>query len=261
MNKDKTILVDFHTHTSWSDGHSTKPELVRAAKEKNLWEIVITDHDDYRALSAKNIAENLMNLPGMREIAHNIYDFNGMKVSRGIELSCKDEERTVHIVGIYIDEPGDELKVKLAELRYKRIKRFRKIIKRLNKLKEIKELGIKFDVNKILMEIVSRGVPSRLHAGVAIAHAFEERGLYITPREAMNKYLHSKSPAYISLNDPVFPSPKDGIETILSLYGLPVLPHLVEIRDAGFDILEKIKEYCGYGLIGFEAKSGRRTDS
>jgi hypothetical protein len=253
------IKVDFHTHTSWSDGHSSLPELVRLAKDAELQVLAVADHDDYRALSQTNVENNSTNLPGIASVSPGIFTYDSMQIVRGIELSCNDHGRTVHILGLYIDEPGLDLKIALDQLREKRRDRFRSMIVSLDSHPALRSMDITLDPEEILLDVVSAGVPSRLHAAFALSQELKNRGQEISPQEAMNAYLSMGSSAYVSLDDPVFPSPQEGIETILRLHGLPVLPHLIEIESAGFNLLEKLQEYIGYGLVGFEIKSGKRS--
>ncbi len=258
MVEDK-VIVDLHAHTSWSDGHSSLPELVNLAKTTRLMQLAITDHDDLRALSPDNIRDNSQYLECTSQVSPGVYGYGNLDIIRGIELSCDDAGKTVHIIGLYLDEPSEQVTERFREVRNQRIERFKEMISKLNAHPAITSRGLCFDAEQILMDIVSQGIPSRLHAGVAISRGLEEMGDAVTPQQAMNTYLNRESPAYVSLTDPIFPTPKEGIEAILRLNGLAILPHLIEIETCGYNVLEKIAEYVQYGLAGFELRSGNRS--
>jgi len=85
----KTVLIDFHTHTSASDGALTPAELVARAVARNIDLLAITDHDTvagYEAAAAYHRQQ-----PG------------GMRLIAGIELSCQWSGTTIHILGLGID--------------------------------------------------------------------------------------------------------------------------------------------------------------
>ena len=83
------MLVDFHTHTSASDGALAPAELLARAREAGIAELAITDHDTlagYRA--AAPLARDLV-------------------LHAGVELSCQWSGATVHVVGLgmRVDDP------------------------------------------------------------------------------------------------------------------------------------------------------------
>jgi len=85
----KTVLIDFHTHTTASDGALAPRELVARAVARNIDLLAITDHDTvagYEAAAAYHTPH-----PG------------GMRLIPGIELSCLWSGTTLHILGLGID--------------------------------------------------------------------------------------------------------------------------------------------------------------
>lgn len=77
------MLVDLHTHSYYSDGTMAPREIIEEAKRKNIQAIAITDHDEIGSYKeAKEAAEEL-----------------GVNLIRGVELDCKFEDITVHVLG------------------------------------------------------------------------------------------------------------------------------------------------------------------
>ncbi len=83
------MLIDFHTHTSASDGALTPAELVESALASKIELLAITDHDTVAGYEAA--AAYHRQLPG------------GMRLIPGIELSCQWSGTTIHILGLGID--------------------------------------------------------------------------------------------------------------------------------------------------------------
>ena len=76
-------MMDFHMHSTASDGTLSPSELVSLAKTKGLKYIALTDHNNVNGLiEAANMAEQL-----------------GINFINGIEVSC---ERNTHIIGLFL---------------------------------------------------------------------------------------------------------------------------------------------------------------
>ncbi len=79
------FACDTHVHTSFSSDCSTPPEeVVRAAKQRGLGLIAITDHHDVRGWRAAVAAR-----PG------------GLAVLPGVELTCPDGGSAIHVIGVF----------------------------------------------------------------------------------------------------------------------------------------------------------------
>lgn len=76
-------MIDFHTHSTASDGFYSPSDLISAAVAKRLDYIALTDHNTVRGLKEASIAAK----------QYNIHLINGT------ELSC---ERNTHIIGLFL---------------------------------------------------------------------------------------------------------------------------------------------------------------
>ena len=112
------MSIDFHTHSTSSDGTMSPADLVRYAHKKGLSAIAITDHDTIDGLD-EAIAAGI-NL--------------GIEVVAGIELSVKYFDHNVHLLGYLFNWRHQELHGALVRLQAGRVERNMKIIAKLNKL-------------------------------------------------------------------------------------------------------------------------------
>jgi len=87
------VRVDFHLHTTWSDGRLSPGELLEEVARGRLERWAITDHDT---------------LGGSRELA------GQPGLVPGVELSCWFEGREVHVAGLGVDPDVPELEAFLV---------------------------------------------------------------------------------------------------------------------------------------------------
>lgn len=72
-------MIDFHTHSIFSDGELIPAELVRRAQAKGYRALAITDHGDQSNLN--------FIIPRVREVCRVLYETTGFVVIPGIELT------------------------------------------------------------------------------------------------------------------------------------------------------------------------------
>lgn len=107
---------DLHCHTSCSDGKLTPLELIALAKENNITDLAITDHD---TVAAHRILKNEVDL--------------GLNLITGIELSCQWSKIGIHIVGLNIDIDSPAILTAEAQLNKVRQQRLERIAYKLEK--------------------------------------------------------------------------------------------------------------------------------
>ncbi len=114
------MLIDFHTHTTASDGALSPEQLVDRARSRGIQLFAITDHDTvagYRAAAAYYS-------PSEGE----------MSLLAGLEFSCVWSGATIHVVGLGVDCTHPVLEQGVARLAAARIDRGNVIAERLEKL-------------------------------------------------------------------------------------------------------------------------------
>lgn len=213
----KEKYADLHVHTYYSDSTFSPEEVVRTAKKVGLKTIAICDHDCVDAIEQ------------CIEIGRD-YD---IEIIPGVELTCEKEGTEIHMLGYLIDWKEPQFKEKLSVIQKSRIERIYKMTELL------KEKGISIEPEDVF-EISARGTVGRLH----VAMAMQKKKKIHNLQEAFDKYIGYEKPCYVSH---IKFDPKDAIESILKVGGVPVLAHpAVSKKD------ECILEFIKYGLRGIE---------
>ena len=217
------MLVDFHVHSTASDGTCTPSEL--AEKARGFSAIALTDHD---------------NCDGVKE-------WTGIP---GIELSIEPGEGfdKFHLLGLGIDPKNEGLKNFLKRILDGRNDRNERI------LSNFRRLGIGMD------DVVSYAhgeVLARPH----FARWLMEHGFAASIKEAFEKYLLPDSPAETRCYEERWhPAQEDAFRTIHEAGGLCVMAHprywCTEWKTTGPDYTAAERELAALkerGLDGVEA--------
>ncbi|MDF2615047.1 MAG: hypothetical protein K0S71_2833 [Clostridia bacterium] len=118
-------LCDLHTHTTCSDGHDTPKELVGRAVNAGMKIIAVTDHE---VIPVESIIENNKKI--------NIVDYakdKGLKLIRGIEISCDTDNEDVHIIGLGCNWEDAYFQLLQTEIQQGKTESCRELIEVLNK--------------------------------------------------------------------------------------------------------------------------------
>ncbi len=188
--------VDLHIHTTASDGVLAPAQVVRAALEKGLTAIAITDHD-----TTDGVDEAVEAAAG-----------KGLEVIPGIELSTEQGAQEVHVLGYYLDHRDAALQEKLGILRRARQERAWKMVGRLA------DLGVPVSWERVTDIASDTSAFGRPH----IAQALCESGFVGSIDEAFQRYIGLRGPAYVGRYKL---SPEEALQIILAARGLPVLAH------------------------------------
>jgi hypothetical protein len=192
--------IDLHVHTTASDGSISPADTVRAAAERGVTLLGITDHD-----TTIGIAE-------AQETARD----TGVTVVPGVELSCDLESVEVHVLGYFVQPGGEALETGLRELREYRDQRNEQILEKLA------ALGAPVSAQRV-QEIAGSGSVGRPH----IAFAMVEAGHVATITDAFHRYLARKKPAYLPRR---LLTPARASEIIHQAGGLSALAHPAKIK-------------------------------
>jgi len=187
--------VDLHNHTNFSDGVLSPFQLVKAAKEKGIAALGITDHDTMEGIAPAEAAGQKYNL----------------EIIPGIELSTSSWGKEFHLLGYFCDPSAQQLKNILDTMASDRQKRMKKMIARLE------NLGLAIDIREVLSQTKGRA-PGRPH----LASVLHQKGYCRTPAEAFQRYIGNGCPAFVERFK------LDLFKAINSLHaagGIPVLAH------------------------------------
>lgn len=216
-----TRTVDYHTHSTCSDGTMTPTELVTHAKSQGLSAIALTDHD-----SVDGIAEAL-----------SCAQTEGMELVPGIEFSAAEKTET-HIIGLFIDPQNETLLATIQKLKDSRRRRMEDICSKL------RALGMDITHEEAL-EIAGGSFVGRAH----IARLMVEKGYCETIRECFDKYIGLNKPAYSEKNEL---TATEAVRAIKAAGGLAFLAHL---NQTGYDLCqleELLITLKDAGLTGIE---------
>lgn len=208
---------DLHIHSVFSDSDATIKEIFKAAKEKGVSAIAITDHDTVAGLSEAK-EESIS---------------SGVELIEGIELSAQRDDVEIHVLGYFIDSKNPELRTELADIYTLRKDR---LIKMIDKLKV---LGLRLNSDEIF-EKTKNAIPTRLHLALYLI----KKGYAISVGQAFEKYLSPGKPGYIARFKY---SVEEAVKLIKRYGGLAFLAHPNAIPDQSW-----IEEFVAAGVDGLE---------
>lgn len=221
------MRVELHCHSTHSDGSFAAAEVARRAAQTGVTLFCLTDHDTcagYAATAGELAAD-------------------GTRVLRGLELSCRENGRTVHVLLYGLREGAglDALQERLDRIHAERSDRLRRICVRLAKL------GIEIDADSLLSQTHGR-TPGRPD----VARALVRKGVVATPQEAFTRYLRDGGPADVPLERL---SVADGLALGLAAGGRASMAHPHVYGD--FDQVKAlVVRHRELGLEGLEAYYG-----
>jgi len=226
MTGDDNMLVDFHTHTTASDGTYTPKQLVNEIKKKKIEYFSITDHDTIDGVKA------------LREFPE------GAKFITGVEISA-EFPKTLHILGYGFDLEDKQLNYALNQLQAYRKNRNTKMIDKM------REFGFEITMDELIDEAGSDLV-GRPH----FANLLFRKGYVDSYGEAFEKYLKKGAPLY--MNKKKFESDK-AIQMIHNAGGIAVMAHPYQTTLKGEALEQLVKELLSYGLDGIEVYYSQHT--
>lgn len=222
IGKKGYTMIDLHLHSDASDGTMKPLEVLRAAKEKGLYAIALTDHDT---------------VAGIPSILHS-GELTDIRFMPGIELSCEAERHEIHILGYNIDIYDPKLLDTLENLRKGRRQR------NLSMIEKFREDGIPITLEKLLHGN-EHTVITRAH----FARVLIEEGYCKNKDQAFKKYVGDGCKYYIP--KPYF-SPEDAVRLIKDAGGTAVLAHPFQYHFSNAELEKLITELISYGMRGIE---------
>ena len=219
-----TDKIDLHTHSTASDGTLTPLKLAKRAKQNGLRACAITDHDT---------------TDGVKEFLDECGKI-GVEGIPGVEISAQ-HDKTMHIVGLFVDAKDRELTEKLALLRGGREVRNRKMIKLLQKGG--------FDITEEDITSQKDGATMANTGRAHIAKAMVKKGYVRDTSEAFEKYIKRGNPYYVKR---LTYSPRESIDMIHAAGGIAILAHPILIATDYDKLFPVVKEMKEYGMDGME---------
>jgi len=227
MSKQK-LKLDFHMHSTASDGSYLPSELIKKGEEENLTHMALTDHDT---------------IDGIESFLAQSTD---IECIRGIELSTEYPIGELHIVGLFIDIYDDFLQMTINEVKSYREDRNENLIKNVSRI-------LKRDITteELLPE-------NALQLGRPHMAAYLVRnGFANSISDAFDKYLSNGAIADIPKKRITF---QQAIDSIKSAGGVAVLAHPSSLLLTEQELDQAVKRFTDDGLDAIEVYSSHSNN-
>ena len=223
MDAGSETLVDFHTHSHFSDGVLAPAALVERARARGVSTLALTDHDTTAGLHEAREA-----------CAAAAIDF-----VPGVELSASWRGQTIHIVGLEIDAQHRGLDTHMSQVLARRQSRLAEIGDRLEK-------RARLPGRELAAAASACAAPTRLH----LARLLVARGFARDTQQAFDRWLNRNTPGHVPAEWPSF-------DTVMSVLrdsgGIPVLAHPHRYRLSAGQLRELAAAFVQQGGAALEA--------
>jgi predicted metal-dependent phosphoesterase TrpH len=211
------VLVDFHCHTSESDGTLAPPELAAAMRARGVEVFAVTDHDSLGAF------------PKLGE------SFGREQIVSGVELNTTYRGNEVHVLGYGFPLDSVSMREAIESNRRHRERRAEQMIEQLA------AAGYPLDPTSVRAEAG--------HADTALGRPHVARALiragYVPDIDtAFRTLLTSGKPGYVPST---YMRPQEAVAVIKDSGGVPVLAHPGRLKDESV-----VEELVDAGLAGIE---------
>lgn len=216
------MRVDLHTHSTASDGTDPPATVMRRAAEAGLDVVALTDHD-----TVAGHAEARSALPA------------GLTLVLGMELSCRYQGHSVHLLAYSFDPAHAELAAACRAITTDRLRRGQAMVDRL------RELGVDVSWQQV-QALAAGGVVGRPH----IARAMVAAGAITSPEQAFTpEWIGHGGRAYVTR---YALDPAAAVRLVSDAGGVAVLAHPGAVS-RGWEIPDDlIGQLAAAGLAGLE---------
>ncbi|SFV65106.1 COG0613, Predicted metal-dependent phosphoesterases (PHP family) [hydrothermal vent metagenome] len=188
-------MFDFHTHSYYSDGVLSPTKLLDYAKSNGVQTLALTDHDTISGLEeARNYAKKIK-----------------INFINGVEISATWRNRTIHIVGLDIDDTNQQLQQGLKQHQVLREERAIKIARGLA------GAGVENPYEKTL-KLVKKSMITRTH----FAQMLINEGVCKDMKSVFKRFMVRKLPGGVNVQ---WSNLTEVIAWIKSSGGIAVLAH------------------------------------
>ena len=228
---DYSFRSDLHLHTTHSDGRLSPADLMALCYERGLMTVSVTDHDTTSGIDECEAAANK----------------NGLDFIPGIEFGAKAIRGEIHILGYFIDPNNHALQAVLSDLQEDRKTRAERMVALLC------QTGTPLSWDRV-SELARGGSVGRPH----IAQALVEEGHASHPKDAFDRLINWKAPAYVARK---LIQPKEAVDLINGSGGLAVLAHPLESKAKSgrreiYELESTLASLVDFGIVGIEAYYG-----
>ena len=227
------MRADLHTHSDASDGTDPPADVMRRAALAGLDAVALTDHD---TVAGHEQARRALKQGESR--GQGRWMGGGLTLVPGMELSCRLDGRSVHLLAYLFDPDHPELAEQTRRIRDDRVLRARAMVRRLA------DLGAAVTWDQVAA-IAGTAVVGRPH----IARAMAASGVVATPADAFTSdWIADGGRAYVAK---YALDPSRAIGLVRAAGGVAVLAHPRAARDLYISD-EQIAALAAAGLAGVE---------
>ena len=223
MDTSSETLVDFHTHSHYSDGVLSPTALVERAATRRVGTLALTDHDTTAGLDEARAACGRA----------------GIRFVPGIELSANWRGQTIHVVGLQVDDSHAGLRTHADAVLARRRQRLGEIGERLEK-------RARLPGRELAAAACESPSPTRLH----LARLLVQHGHARDTQEAFDRWLNRDKAGHVPAEWPAFAT----VMTVLRDSGaLAVLAHPHRYRLSAGQLRELTAAFVQEGGAALEA--------
>jgi hypothetical protein len=225
------LNVDLHSHSIVSDGVLAPAQLAARAKQNGVDVWALTDHDEVRGIPEARAAALAL----------------GLRYITGVEISVTWAGKTIHIVGLNIDEHNHDLVNGLAKTRSGRERRARDMAAEL-----ASRAGIQDSYEGALKYVGNPDLISRSH----FARYLVEIGLCANVSDVFKHYLSDGKPGFVPHR---WATLAEAVGWILGAGGIAVVAHpgRYDLSPVAFDAF--FTEFKDLGGLAIETVTGSHT--
>lgn len=226
-----TLNADLHCHSIFSDGVLTPSQLAERAKKNGVDVWALTDHDEISGIATARAAALDCDL----------------RFIPGVEISVTWASKTIHIVGLNVDETNVTLIDGLAKTRSGRERRAQDMSDDL-----AKRAGISGAYQGALKYVGNPDLISRSH----FARYLVEIGACTSVSDAFKHYLSDGKPGFVPHR---WATLSEAVSWIKGAGGLAVIAHpgRYDLTPIAFDSL--FQEFRSYGGMAIETITGSHS--
>ncbi|MBB2974771.1 hypothetical protein FHX49_000312 [Microbacterium endophyticum] len=221
---------DLHLHSLRSDGTDSPAAVMSAAFRQGIRTAALTDHDTTAGWSeAADAAREL-----------------GMTFVPGMELSTRQQGRSVHLLAYLFDPTNADLASEMVRIRDSRMGRAAAIVANIGR-----------DYDLTWEDVVAQTFDGATVGRPHIADALVSRGLASDRSAAFDGILHPRAGYYI----PHYaPSIEDAVKLVVSAGGVPIIAHPTPAGRDRMMPVPVLESLIAVGLAGFEIDHRENTE-
>ncbi len=224
------LNADLHCHSNVSDGMLAPAQVAARAKANGVDYWALTDHDEVGGIAEARAAATDIGLPFMA----------------GVEISITWAGKTVHIVGLGIDENNDTLRAGLDSVRNGRLIRGREIARQLE------QAGIPGAFEGALQYADNPEMLGRTH----FARFLVDAGVKPTVSAVFDNYLVEGKPGFVPHR---WATLEEAVNWIRAAGGRAVIAHPGRYPFTDLQLWAMIDRFRELGGEGIEVVTGSHT--